>query len=306
MSLVNEAVVQSFRATGWGVVDHHTMLKGFWEWYNKEKASRGYCPGTPLLRDSASTRSWPMERCRSFINDVSKRAGNWKWVVPPINGFLSPCYMKLNRMTEYTVLPQYVYAPGFKAHVKRLQVRLPTAVLGCMEGCGVPCMTALLHHCTSDCRHRTPAPYRREIRVLQFACVIVQAHKKGISRSGSSAERVDMCRRLFFNRYLWRFLGMARRSAHRLRAPLVIAYATVTGTTRNYAQRLAKLLSASFAVELMNVEEFSCEPLKRAAAVVQLTSTYGSGAPPTTARKWLTYLTTAEAKEVRLGARRAL
>ena len=49
-------------------------------------------------------------------------AGNWKWVVPPINGFLSPCYMKLNKMTEYTVLPQYVYAPGFKAHAKRLQV----------------------------------------------------------------------------------------------------------------------------------------------------------------------------------------
>ena len=52
VALVNEAVMQSFRAAGWGIVDHHTMLKGFYEWYNKEKALRGYCPGAPRsLRD---------------------------------------------------------------------------------------------------------------------------------------------------------------------------------------------------------------------------------------------------------------
>ena len=127
-----------------------------------------------------------------------------------------------------------------------------------------------------------------------------QAHRLGANRSAESEARVQACRRLFMNPYLVRFLGLARRIARRLRPPLVIAFATVTGNTRNYALRLANLLASSFAGELMNVEEYSSESLKRAAAVVQLTSTYGSGAPPTAARKWLTYLTTSEAKQVGL------
>lgn len=49
MHLLDEAIVSSFRASGWGIVDHHTMLKGFWEWYNKELDQRGYCPGAHPL-----------------------------------------------------------------------------------------------------------------------------------------------------------------------------------------------------------------------------------------------------------------
>lgn len=45
MHLVTQAVNHSFRAAGFGMVDHHTMLSGFWDWYHKEMATRGYCPG---------------------------------------------------------------------------------------------------------------------------------------------------------------------------------------------------------------------------------------------------------------------
>jgi nitric oxide synthase oxygenase domain/subunit len=45
MHLVNEAVMSSFKSAGWKLVDHHTMLADFFEWYKKEKAKRGYCPG---------------------------------------------------------------------------------------------------------------------------------------------------------------------------------------------------------------------------------------------------------------------
>ena len=48
MHLLDEAIVQSFRSSGWSIVDHHTMLRNFWEWYNKEISTRGYCPGKSL------------------------------------------------------------------------------------------------------------------------------------------------------------------------------------------------------------------------------------------------------------------
>ncbi len=58
-----------------GMVDHHTLIKGFWGWWNKERARRGYSPG------------------------------NWKWIIPPISPTASRCYLELNKMTEYTLKP---------------------------------------------------------------------------------------------------------------------------------------------------------------------------------------------------------
>ena len=101
------------------------------------------------------------------------------------------------------------------------------------------------------------------------------------------------------NVYVLRLLGRMRLKVRRKRPNIVIVFATVTGTTRDYAFRLANLLSAAFAVEVMNAEEYATAPLTDAAVVLQLTSTYGSGAPPTTARKWLKFVTSAEGKSVR-------
>lgn len=50
----------SFRQACVGMVDHHTLLQGFWEWYWKEKRTRGYVPG------------------------------NWKWSVLVTHLFLPP------------------------------------------------------------------------------------------------------------------------------------------------------------------------------------------------------------------------
>ena len=47
--LLNEAVVSSFTSAGWALVDHHTALAEFMEWYKKERAKRGYCPGAPNI-----------------------------------------------------------------------------------------------------------------------------------------------------------------------------------------------------------------------------------------------------------------
>ena len=43
-----QAVVTSFTSAGWHLVDHYTALANFAEWYKKERARRGYCPGAPL------------------------------------------------------------------------------------------------------------------------------------------------------------------------------------------------------------------------------------------------------------------
>ena len=45
MSEIGVAILHSFASLGFALTDHHTMLSGFWDWYNKEKKNRGYCPG---------------------------------------------------------------------------------------------------------------------------------------------------------------------------------------------------------------------------------------------------------------------
>lgn len=102
-----------------------------------------------------------------------------------------------------------------------------------------------------------------------------------------------------FNVYVARFLGRMKRVARFVKPNLVIVYSSVTGNTRAYAYRLASLLAPAFTVTMMTAAAFETKPLVDAEAVVQMTSTWGAGAPPPSARPWLSYLATAEAREVR-------
>ena len=45
LSALPQAVLYSFRQACVGMVDHHTLVQGFWDWYWKEKRERGYVPG---------------------------------------------------------------------------------------------------------------------------------------------------------------------------------------------------------------------------------------------------------------------
>mmetsp|Transcript_15657 Transcript_15657/g.21485 ORF Transcript_15657/g.21485 Transcript_15657/m.21485 type:complete len:1231 (-) Transcript_15657:403-4095(-) len=73
--VLNKAVVSSYRNAGVSMVSHHSMLSEFIKWYEMEKKTRGYCPG------------------------------NWKWIIPPIGASLCDAYLKLNKMTEFTLKP---------------------------------------------------------------------------------------------------------------------------------------------------------------------------------------------------------
>ena len=116
-------------------------------------------------------------------------------------------------------------------------------------------------------------------------------------RQASRQRPAKPARFLPFNPYVARFLGIMRRTARLLRPNLVILFSSVTGTTRQYAHRLAALLTDAFTVTVMDVRSFKTGPLRNAEAVVQMTSTWGAGAAPPTARAWLAYLNTAEARE---------
>jgi len=84
--VINKAVIHSFGHAQISMVDHHTLIRNFVPFYEKELKTRGYCPG------------------------------NWKWIIPPQASATSPAYLGLNKMTEYTLRPAYLYAPGWKKY----------------------------------------------------------------------------------------------------------------------------------------------------------------------------------------------
>lgn len=57
------------------MVDHHTLMDNFYNWWHKEQRTRGYSPG------------------------------NWKWIITPMSASSNRCYLGLNKMTEYTLKP---------------------------------------------------------------------------------------------------------------------------------------------------------------------------------------------------------
>jgi sulfite reductase alpha subunit-like flavoprotein len=77
---------------------------------------------------------------------------------------------------------------------------------------------------------------------------------------------------------------------------IFICYATVTGNTQAYINSVAQVLSgcSGLHVVVQDMEEFEgdswAEAVAAAALIVVATSTYGPGAPPGTAAKFLSWL----------------
>lgn len=85
--VLNEAVLHSFAHAKMTIVDHHTLVDGFYSWYQQELRDRGFA------------------------------TGNWKWIIPPTAAAsTSQAYVGLKSMTEYTLKPGYFAGPGFRAY----------------------------------------------------------------------------------------------------------------------------------------------------------------------------------------------
>ena len=110
------------------MVDHHTLINGFYDWYREEKTLRGYCPG------------------------------NWKWIIPPQAAALSPAYLKLNKMIEYCLKPAYLYAPSW--------TQLETAWFGAADGGKRKSFLTLLYVFSRVIGRLRLAAHRRRLSVL--------------------------------------------------------------------------------------------------------------------------------------------
>ncbi|KXZ51520.1 hypothetical protein GPECTOR_12g483 [Gonium pectorale] len=213
--VATQAIMHSFRAAGYGMVDHHTLMKNFWGWYNKEKERRGYSPG------------------------------NWKWIIPPVSPTASRCYLELNHMTEYTIKPGYWYAPMWRKYLARLKQHRAALLDGAQQGAN-----------PASAAPRAPPP-----------AAGWQKARLALKLVGSAAAAQD---RVF------------------------VAYASVTGTTAKYAEAVARVLNGPFAVSLNNMEEFEpdswSERISTSRFMLLMTSTYGPGAPPSTANKFVAWL----------------
>jgi len=87
---LTRAVVHSFAHADFAMVDHHTMIENFYDWYKDELRGRGYIPG------------------------------NWKWLIPPISSSQCRAYLNLNKMTEYTLKPAWILAAGWRSYEKEV------------------------------------------------------------------------------------------------------------------------------------------------------------------------------------------
>lgn len=90
-------------------------------------------------------------------------------------------------------------------------------------------------------------------------------------------------------------------------ANVVLIYATVTGTTQQFALKAASVLGEGADVTVLNVEDFEPDAwgkaISESKAVVVMLSTYGPGAPPGTASKFIAWLQSSngEAKDALKG-----
>ena len=79
MQILSSAIYHSFKTSNVGMIDHHSLIDMFWDWYTAEMKSRKYCPA------------------------------NWKWVIPPMSSSTNKAYLGLHKAQEYTLKPAYLF-----------------------------------------------------------------------------------------------------------------------------------------------------------------------------------------------------
>ena len=79
MQILSSAIYHSFKTSNVGMIDHHSLIDMFWDWYTAELKSRKYCPA------------------------------NWKWVIPPMSSSTNKAYLGLHKAQEYTLKPAYLF-----------------------------------------------------------------------------------------------------------------------------------------------------------------------------------------------------
>lgn len=237
---LNIAVLDSFQTAGVTIVDHHTATDTFMTHLSNEQRLRGGCPA------------------------------DWVWLVPPTAGSTTQVFHQ--EMVSYHLLPNYEYQePVWKnfdwlaweklEEKKRDQEannrkRIDSLAAANNNNINDFSPRSSTNHCFSSLSPTSKAVLNSNgeltPRKLRF---------KEIARA------VKFTSKLF-----------GKALSRRIKA--TILYATETGKSERFANKLAQTFSCAFNVHLMSMSDYDMTCLEHEALLLVVTSTFGNGDPP--------------------------
>lgn len=239
---LNIAVLDSFQSAGVTMVDHHTACETFMTHLANEQRLRGGCPA------------------------------DWVWLVPPTSGSSTQLFHQ--ELVNYHLLPNYDYMePVWRNfdwqawELKRQSTSLTTDQTSANGSVGT---------LDKGIGPTTPLASLTQLSPRKVA---------GLTSSGSSTQlgASDMTpRKLRFKEIARavKFTSKLFGKALSRRIKATILYATETGKSERFANRLAQTFSHAFNVHLMSMSDYDMTCLEHEALLLVVTSTFGNGDPP--------------------------
>lgn len=241
---LNIAVLDSFQQAGVTIVDHHTATDTFMTHLSNEQRLRGGCPA------------------------------DWVWLIPPTAGSTTQVFHQ--EMVSYHLLPNYEYQePVWKnfdwnsweklEEKKREQEannrkRIDSLAACNSSGAGILVDSSGLPKSTTNL---WSSPLKN--------------NNQQMSNGGELTPRKlrfkEIARAVKFTSKLF-----GKALSRRIKA--TILYATETGKSERFANKLAQTFSCAFNVHLMSMSDYDMTCLEHEALLLVVTSTFGNGDPP--------------------------
>lgn len=239
---LNIAVLDSFQSAGVTIVDHHTASETFMTHLANEQRLRGGCPA------------------------------DWVWLVPPTAGSTTQVFHQ--EMVNYHLLPNYEYLePPWKNYDWSVWEKLIEQERKLGDKNSSSPTSIVLRKMTE--MEKSP---------LKLALSASSSPRKSIELSPSSTtSNGDLTpRRLRFKEIARavKFTSKLFGKALSRRIKATILYATETGKSERFANKLAQTFSCAFNVHLMSMSDYDMTCLEHEALLLIVTSTFGNGDPP--------------------------
>jgi len=110
IAILCKAIYHSYKTSKVALVDHHNLIDMFYDWYEAESVSRGYCP---------VNWKWVIVSCFLIMNLISTSTlfltHNilYCMIQPPVSSSTNKAYLGLSHAQEYTLKPAYLVGKGF-------------------------------------------------------------------------------------------------------------------------------------------------------------------------------------------------
>lgn len=268
---LNIAVLDSFQSAGVTIVDHHTASETFMTHLANEQRLRGGCPA------------------------------DWVWLVPPTAGSTTQVFHQ--EMVNYHLLPNYEYMDApYKNYdwlkwekAREMSHKLADDKLASvMAGEGSPLRKVLSSGLVAGAgvssanggANTTPMIGSSTLLSSSLSASSTPQRKTSFelaSSPGSVNSNGDLTpRRLRFKEIARavKFTSKLFGKALSRRIKATILFATETGKSERFANKLAQTFSCAFNVHLMSMSDYDMTCLEHEALLLIVTSTFGNGDPP--------------------------